>query len=361
MTLTRAVRTAPSVSRDGLRERIDHALAEFVDRGLTAVEEVACRSAFELVRSYVLGGGKRLRPTFCYWGWRGADGGDCAEIVRAAAALELFHAFAMIHDDIMDGSDTRRGWPSMHRQLANLHADAGWRGRSEAFGVAVAILAGDLCMAWADELLHGSGLEPARVRAAQPIYDRMRLDVVCGQYLDIVETARRAFSIQRSMRVARYKAAKYTVEHPLQLGGALAGGGEDLLAAYTAFGIPLGEAFQLRDDMIGVFGDPATTGKSNLDDLREGKPTVLMAYAAQRSTRSQKAVIRRLHGNPDLDSDGAAQLRAVLRATGAATAVEEMINSRARQALAALRTAPVSEEARNTLTDLTHVALWRDA
>jgi geranylgeranyl diphosphate synthase type I len=352
--------TAAGFTHNGLRGRIDNALAEFLDEGLAAVEEIACRSAFELVRSYVLGGGKRIRPTFCYWGWRGAGGADCDEIVRAAAALELFHAFALIHDDIMDGSDTRRGRPSMHRQLAALHADADWHGRSEAFGIAAAILVGDLCMIWADELLHRSGLDLVRVRAAQPVYSRMRSEVICGQYLDVAETARRAFSVPRSMRVIRYKAAKYSVEHPLRLGGVLAAGGPDLLASYTAFGLPLGEAFQLRDDMIGVFGEPAVTGKSTLDDLREGKPTVLMAYAADHATPAQLAVIRRLHGNRQLDSAGAAQLRAILHATGAVTAVEEMIKVRAQDALTALRVAPITDEARPALTELTHAALWRD-
>lgn len=355
-----AVRAAEDISIGALRGRIEQALAEFLDQGLATVAEVTPGSAFELMRSYVLDGGKRIRPAICYWGWRGAGGADCDEIVRAAAALELFHAFALIHDDIMDGSDMRRGRPSMHRQLAELHTTAGWRGRSEAFGVAVAILVGDLCMAWADELLHGSGLDPGRLRVAQPVYNRMRSEVFCGQYLDIAETARRSFSMERSMRVVRYKTAKYTVEYPLKMGGVLAGGAADLLAAYTAFAIPVGEAFQLRDDMIGVFGDQDRTGKSALDDLREGKPTVLVAYAIAHATAAQKAVIRRLHGDPDLDTAGAVQLRAIMHSTGATTAVEDMISIRAQQALTAINTAPVTEECRRALTDLTRTALWRE-
>jgi geranylgeranyl diphosphate synthase type I len=360
---TSAAGTAHAMTRD-VRAQIEHELAVFLDGRLAALDRVGspstATSAFGLLRPYVLDGGKRIRPTLCYWGWSGAGGAHCAEIVRAAAALELFHAFALIHDDIIDGSDVRRGGPSMHRRLAAVHAEAGWRGTPDRFGVAAAILFGDLCLAWADELLHTSGLDPARLRAAQPIYDRMRSEVMCGQFLDVAETARGPSSIQRSLRVVRYKAAKYTVEHPLLLGGTLAGADARRLDSYSTFGVPLGEAFQLRDDLLGVFGDPAATGKSTTDDLREGKPTVLAAYAAEHATPAQRAVIERLHGDPDLDEDGARELRSVLVDTGARAAVENMINIRAGQALDALTTAPLAEHARRHLVDLARAMLWRD-
>jgi geranylgeranyl diphosphate synthase type I len=356
---THAVGTT-SASTQELRRRIERALAEFLDDALTRLDSSPSTSAFGLLRSYVLNGGKRIRPGLCYWGWRGAGGADCAEIIRAAAALELFHAFALIHDDIMDGSDVRRGQPAMHRRLAALHADAGWRGRPEAFGVSAGILFGDLCISWADELLHNSGLEQVRLHAVRPIYEQMRTQVICGQYLDVAETARGPSSVQRSLRVVRCKSAEYTVVHPLLIGGVLAGGDARLLAAYKSFGLPLGEAFQLRDDILGAFGDPSTTGKSNLDDLREGKPTVLMAYAVEHATPAQRAVIERLHGDPALDESGAQNLRAVLTDTGAHEAVENMIDERARYVLAALNTAPLTEEARCAVTDLARAMLWRD-
>jgi geranylgeranyl diphosphate synthase type I len=355
----RAVGTT-SVITEEMRGLVEQALGEFFDDALTGLDWSASTSAFGLLRSYVLNGGKRIRPVLCYWGWRGAGGADCAEIIRVAAALELFHAFALIHDDIIDGSDVRRGQPAMHCRLAALHADAGWRGRPEKFGVAAGILFGDLCISWADEVFHTSGLDPLRLRAAQQIYDRMRTQVICGQYLDVAETALGPSSVQRSLRVVRYKAATYTVVHPLQLGGVLAGADAHLLATYEAFGLPLGEAFQLRDDILGVFGDPSTTGKSNLDDLREGKPTVLIAYAVDHATSAQRAVIERLHGDPGLDETGADDLRAVLTDTGARTAVEDMIDTRARYVLTALETAPLMEQARSAITDLTHAVLWRD-
>ncbi|MDP9418075.1 MAG: polyprenyl synthetase family protein, partial [Actinomycetota bacterium] len=222
----------------------------------------------------LLRGGKRLRAAFCYWGWRGVGGSDCDEVVRAAAALELFHAAALIHDDVMDDSDTRRGMPAAHRRFAALHRGHGWLGSPDEYGVAGAILLGDLCLCWSDEMLATSGVTPDRLGAGRRVFDVMRTQLMGGQYLDMLEQARADTSVERARTVVRFKTAKYTVEHPLLLGGELAGAAPELLAAYTAYGLPLGEAYQLRDDMLGVFGDPASTGKPAGDDLREGKRTV---------------------------------------------------------------------------------------
>lgn len=353
--------TAVITRQIGLRDRFDSALEAFLDERIADQRLPGMDAALAHLRSYVLAGGKRVRPAFCYWGWRGAGGEDSNEIVKAAAALELLHVFALIHDDIMDGSDTRRGQPAMHRQLAALHASSSWSGSSDAFGVAGGILVGDLCMAWADELLHSSGLDEARIWAGRPVYSRMRTEMMAGQYLDMAETARGPSSVERSLLVVLYKAAKYTVESPLLLGGVLAGASPELLAAYSEFGVPLGEAFQLRDDVIGVFGDPAVTGKSVLDDLREGKPTVLMAYATEHATPAQRGRIRALHGEPELTEDGAAELRAIIRDTGALAAVEHMISTRTQQSLAALAAAPLTPDVRRPLHDLAVAATRRDA
>ncbi|POM27184.1 (2E,6E)-farnesyl diphosphate synthase [Actinomadura rubteroloni] len=346
---------------DRLRSRVDAVLAAFLDARLDTVRDGAVRTAFRTVRDFVLDGGDRVRPLLCYWGWRGAGGDDRPEVVRAAAALEVFHAFRLIHDDVMDGGDLRRGRPSLHRALAGQHAARRWRGDSERFGLGTALLLGDLCMAWADELLTGCGLEPARLAAARPYYDDMRSEVFYGRYLDLLEQARGPSSPQRSLTVARYKTAKYTVERPLQLGGALAGAPPELLAAYSAFGLAAGEAFQLRDDVLGTFGDPSVTGRSRLDDLRAGKPTVLIAHALERADPAQRRVIETLHGDRALDEDGAARLRAVITATGAPAAVEAMIRERDAAALEILAAAPVPEQARLALEELTTAALRRTA
>ena len=307
----------------------------------------------------LVAGGKRLRPAFCYWGFRGAGGTDDDAIVEAAAALELFQACALIHDDVMDGSDTRRGKPAVHRRFASLHRTESWHGDPEAFGTGAAILLGDLCLSWSDEMLARSGLPAERLLAGARVFDEMRTELMGGQYLDLLEQARGGGSVERALRVARYKSAKYTIEKPLHLGAALAGADQDVLDGYSGYGLPLGEAFQLRDDVLGVFGDPEVTGKPAGDDLREGKRTALVAMALEAASKAQAAVVRRHLGDPHLSADGVAALRSVLEETGALARVEALIDELMDDALTALQAAPVDEQARGVLEALATAATSR--
>ena len=305
----------------------------------------------------MLTGGKRLRPAFAYWGWRAAGGVDNDAIIDAAASLELLQACALIHDDVMDASDTRRGRPSVHRRFAALHREAQWLGSPETFGMGAAILLGDLCLSWADEMLYRSGLDPASLLRAKPVLDDMRTELMAGQYLDLLEQARGGGSVERALRVARFKAAKYTIERPLHLGGALAGADPSLLQTYSAYGLPLGEAFQLRDDVLGVFGDPAETGKPAGDDLREGKRTVLIAITLQAATPAQEVVVHRHLGDPSLDVDGVADLRTVIVETGALAEVESLIDRLTAEALTAV--GAIDQPAQGVLRDLAVAATAR--
>lgn len=313
----------------------------------------------------LLSGGKRLRPAFCYWAWRGAGGADVPQIVQAASALELFQAAALLHDDVMDASDTRRGRPAAHRRMATLHRDNGWDGDADRFGAAAAILAGDLCLAWSDELLNSSGLPAEAVQRARPVFDLMRTQLMGGQYLDVLEQVlprdAGGGTTERARRVIRYKSAKYTVEHPMLVGGRLAGASDALLRSYSQYALPLGEAFQLRDDVLGVFGDPVATGKPAGDDVREGKRTVLVAEATARGTGAQRAVLAAQLGRPDLDAPGLDAVREVIQATGALACVERMIASLARDAEAALSSADVEQPAREVLAALVAVATARSS
>jgi geranylgeranyl diphosphate synthase, type I len=345
---------------EDLRVRVQKVLDEFLSRQVAVLDEVS-HDVGPLVETLtdLLVGGKRLRPAFCYWGWRGAGGPDDPTIVSAAAALELLQACALIHDDVMDGSDTRRGLPSAHRRFAALHNLGKWRGSSERFGTGAAILLGDLCLSWTDELLYLSGLSASSLARGKPVLDRMRTELMAGQYLDLLEQAIGGDSVERALRVIRFKSAKYTIEGPLHLGGALAGAGPKLMAAYSAVGLPLGEAFQLRDDLLGVFGDPSETGKPAGDDLREGKRTVLVATAIGRASPAQAALLERYLGDDDLDADGVAQLRAILEETGARGHVESLIAAATTRAVAALDSAGIDEPARDVLRALAHAATSR--
>ncbi|MBD0292609.1 MAG: polyprenyl synthetase family protein, partial [Jiangellaceae bacterium] len=233
-----------------LRPRIKHLLDEHLD-GQRVLFGAVSAELLPLVdaAAELVGTGKRLRPAFCYWGWRGAGAPDDPGILRAAASLELFHAAALIHDDLIDGSEIRRGLPSMHRRFAGIHQQAGWDGDAQRFGAAAAVLVGDLCLGWSDELFHGCGLPAAALQRGRTVYERMRTEVMGGQYLDVLEQAAGATSpagqVDRARQVIRYKSAKYSVERPLVLGGSLAGAGPALLACYSTYGLQLGEAFQL--------------------------------------------------------------------------------------------------------------------
>jgi geranylgeranyl diphosphate synthase, type I len=336
-----------------IRAEVARALDEFLTRqraGLAAIGDDMLPWIDTMTG--LLGGGKRLRPAFCYWGWRAAGGPDCPQIYTAAAALELLHASALVHDDVMDASDTRRGRPAVHRQFASRLAQAGFGDGADAFGAGAAILIGDVLLSWTDELYHSSGLPPEVLQRGQPVLDAMRTEVAAGQYLDLVNQVTRSDSVESAMRVVRYKTAKYTIERPLHLGAAMAGAGEAVAAVCTDYGIPLGTAFQLRDDILGIFGDPAITGKPVTGDISEGKRTVLMALATERANSAQLRVLDRYVGDRRLTEAGAAEVRAIITDTSALDECETLIDASVKEATAALDGALITEEAREALTEL---------
>jgi len=353
---------ATPLDRDDLRTRVSAALRAQLhrQRGRLALVGPELGPVADALADF-LEGGKRLRPAFAYWGYRAAGGDNCEAVVRAVGALELVQACALIHDDVMDASDTRRGKPAVHKRFAALHTAEGYGGDADGFGTAAAILLGDVCLIMGDEMLDRSGMPADALERARPVWDEMRTEIMAGQYLDVLAQAQGGHSVDRAVRVVRYKAAKYTVERPLHLGAALAGAGPDLVETLSRYGLPLGEAFQLRDDVLGVFGDPAETGKPAGDDLREGKRTLLLAYAAERATKEQHELLDRHLGQPGLDAEGVEALRGVLVETGALARTEERISSLTRRALDALGTAPVDAEAADALAELAGAATTRTA
>ena len=305
------------------------------------------------LRDMLLSGGKRLRPAFCHWAYVGAGGDDDALVVDVGAALELLHGFALVHDDVMDGSDRRRGLRTAHRVFEDRHAAEGWRAEPRRFGEGVAILIGDLAFVYADTLLTTIPVPARRV------WDELRIELNIGQYLDLLGTAQGDADLATARRIATYKSGKYTVERPLHLGAALAGRLDDLAGPLTAYGIPLGEAFQLRDDLLGAFGDADLLGKPVGDDLREGKPTPLLATARERATGAGAATLRRV-GDPGLGDEGIAAVQDVLVATGAAAEIERRIATLTDEAVTAARALPLDAEARRELADLAAYVAWRD-
>ena len=331
-----------------LVDAVEGTLADFLAAQIVALDagDPALGGLARTARDLVLAGGKRLRPTFAYWGWRGVCDEPVEPVLPALAALELVHTFALVHDDVMDDSATRRGRPTAHRIFAAQHGD------SARFGLSAAILVGDLCLVWADQLL--ARAPAATLLAVRSRYDRMRVEAVAGQFLDILgETEPAQWSPDRALLVARLKTASYTVQRPLQIGLALGGAASPAVDdAYERYGALVGEAFQLRDDLLGVFGDPAVTGKPAGDDLRTAKPTTLLLLARRLATPAQLA---------ELDDADLSRRTEIIADTGAPRRVESMIQERVASAVAVLASAPIADEARAALIELAVRATQRPA
>ncbi len=338
-----------------VNERIWQVLGDDAARWVAV--DPALDAPLSSLRALVLSGGKRLRPAFCYWAFVGA-GGDPADdrIVRAGAALELLHTFALIHDDVMDDSSLRHGVETLHVDYARRHRDGHWRGDADRFGTAVAILVGDLAFVHADRLLTGAP------HMALDVWNDLRLEVTIGQYLDLAGTASSSASPELARRICQYKSGKYTVERPLHLGAALVGAApsDGTGRALTAYGLPLGEAFQLRDDILGVFGDPAVTGKPVGEDLRDGKPTLLHALARSAASGAAADLFGRRFGQADLDEDEIDRLQEVIEETGARRQVLAIIDSLVDEALVAAEKLPLEDAAVAALIQLAHFVAGRD-
>jgi len=353
-----AVELADAVTdqlRDYLRER--RRGAEYI--GADYAELIAS------LEEFVLRGGKRLRPAFAYWGWRAVSSDDTAgpDVLRLFAALELLHACALVHDDVIDDSATRRGLPTVHRLFADRHRERSWHGSPNQFGLSAAILLGDLSLVWADDIVATVDLPLDAHRRVQRVWADIRTEVLGGQYLDIAAEASGAESVASAMTVNTYKTASYTILRPLQLGAAAAADRPDVQAAFHELGTDLGVAFQLRDDVLGVFGDPAVTGKPSGDDLRSGKRTVLLAEAVERADKSDPTAAKLLRTSvgTELTDAEVQELCQVIESIGALAAVEEHIDMLTRRALDVLAAMPIDVHAKAGLAELAGRASNRSA
>ncbi|HWD06382.1 MAG TPA: polyprenyl synthetase family protein [Amycolatopsis sp.] len=354
---------------DCLPAHVERVLVAFLARagGEVVRTEPSVRAGIDALAEFVLNGGKRIRPTFAWWGWRGAGGqasGDAAEgALQVVASLELIQACALIHDDLIDSSDSRRGFPTVHVASAKVHADHGWLGSPATFGLASAVLVGDLALAWADDMFADAPLPAPVLARGRPAWRAMRTEVLAGQYLDVRTQAVGDASPEAALRIDRLKTAAYTVQRPLHLGAALAGADDELVATLLEFGGDVGVAFQLRDDLLGVFGDPSVTGKPAGDDLREGKRTLLVALGLQladeRGDGAAKQVIADAIGKADLSDTAVDTVRDALTGVGAVAAVERHIDDLTGSAMAALDRAHLAEPAPAALAELVGKATRR--
>lgn len=324
---------------DELRGAVDEALRAFLARrrdDLARAAPGALPVLEEVERA--LPGGKRLRPAFCWWGHRAGGGGPEGPIVPAAASLELLHTFALLHDDVMDWAGERRGKPAAFRRIAAEHAAAGGGGDHLQFGISVAILAGDLAFALSDQMFTESGFPPEALARAFPALHALRGRAAAGQFLDLLYTGDAEAPAAAVRLAARLKTASYSIEGPLLVGAALAGAPPGVEEPLAAYGAALGEAYQLGDDVLGLFGDPAVTGKDVGSDVRLGRPTPLVAEALTRAGGAQREVLLGAWGNHSAGPSEVEAVREVVRGTGALDAIVteiERLVAAAREAVAA--------------------------
>ena len=354
----------PKATLKSVRSAVEEELSIFLNFESAYLNTISTElyPVSEALTAFLLDGGKRLRPLFAYAGFAAAGGSLEKPVVRAMSALELLQACALIHDDLMDGSDTRRGKPSIHRHFETIHVQDGLDGFAPQYGVSAAVLLGDLALVWSDQMLNSAGLTTEQFARVFPFYNEMRVELMAGQFLDIHEQTQKTTSVDRSMKIARYKSGKYTIERPLHLGAAMTSSASpEIFAALSAYGLPLGEAFQLRDDLLGVFGDPTVTGKPAGDDLREGKRTVLIAMTNDRQSEAQREIARKHFGKPDLDAQGVAALQEIIESTGARAELETTIGRLTDAALAAAESSLFTNEGKALLVELANIATKRSA
>jgi geranylgeranyl diphosphate synthase type I len=349
------VHAAPQSLLD-VASRVDKRLESLlaVERERWAKVDADLVPPIDEIARLVLAGGKRLRPAFCFWGFVGAGGDPTDELViDAGAALELLHAFALFHDDVMDGSLTRRGEPTTNAKFEASHGADKLAGESRRFGDGVAILVGDLAYVYSDQLMRNASPQ------AWTIWNELRIELNFGQYLDMLGSAMNERRREKAERICRYKSGKYTIERPLHLGALLAAPTrDDLIPVLSTYGLPLGDAFQMRDDVLGAFGDTAITGKPVGDDLREGKPTPLMAIATARANAAQLKELQ-LVGNQDLTPEQIVRVQEVIRETGALDELETVITRLTDEAIAAVQHVPFAQSVRDELITLAEYVSWR--
>ncbi|MFT3877254.1 MAG: polyprenyl synthetase family protein [Propioniciclava sp.] len=356
------------------RDAVSGALSAFLDAqdAPLAAMHPATAPLLERARLFTAGG-KRLRPAFCAWAYTAVTGDPAVPdaVIRAAASLDLLHVSALVHDDVMDASDHRRGVKAAHRQFEADHRGAGWRGDPEQFGRAGAILLGDLLLMWSVEMVRASGLDAAALDRAHLYLEQVRAEVTAGQYLDILAQAHDPYALTRTpadreelagliATVVTWKSASYTIRRPLHIGAAIAGASAAQFEALSAFGQPLGRAFQYRDDVLGIYGDAALTGKDSGEDLRVGKLTRLAAEAFGRASEADARELAALFGDPGLTEAQVERARAIIDSCGARQAVEDEIHREYDQALAALADADLAPAGREGLAALARLAVRRD-
>jgi geranylgeranyl diphosphate synthase type I len=313
----------------------------------------------EGVRRFIRNGGKRVRPAFAYSAYVASGGRSLEAILYASAALEVLHAWALIHDDIIDNANLRHGKPSVHKVFEDFHRKRALSGSAGKFGTDAAILVGDLALTFADELLNTAPFPAERIRRAKEYYDLMKKQVIFGEYLDVVAPLKKQVTERDLLTILEYKTAKYTVERPMHIGAVLAGAEEDTLRIFSSYAVPLGQAFQIQDDIMGTFSNEAKIGKPVDSDIKEGKRTLLVLKAYEFSKGAEKRLLDAVLGNQSAGEAEIEAARQIMRSSGALEYSQELAYKLIKKAKGAILQAKLVEEGREYLLQAADYLLTR--
>ncbi len=343
------------------KNQLDNFLRLYFNEKLKEAAEIDPESVVlvEELRRFIGNGGKRIRPAFAYAGYVASGGRSLDAILFASASLEFVQAFALIHDDLIDDSPLRRGKPSVHKVFEDFHKNRAFSSDAQHFGLSSAILSGDLALSFADELLSTSPFPSERIKRAKFYFDTLKKQVVFGQHLDLIASVKKKVVEKDILTILEYKTAKYTVERPLQIGAALAGADEDVMKIFSEYGIRLGQAFQIQDDILGTFGNKETIGKPNDSDIKEGKKTLLVVKALEWAKGEEKRRLEKVLGNKKVTDREIEEARNTIKDTGALEYSQKLATSLILQAKEVIAKARLNDEGKNYLLQAADYLLTR--
>lgn len=330
------------------KREFDKQLLAYLSEKKSAAVEINTETAVlvEEIRRFSENGGKRVRPAFMFSGYVAAGGQAYEAILFATLSVELLHTFALIHDDIIDNSSLRRGELTTHKQFEKIHKEKNLQGNGKEYGLSSAILAGDLALSFAEEILTSAPFPQERLRRARYFFDQMKMQVLYGEYLDVLGGFQKSLNEDQVLQILEYKTAKYTVERPLHIGAVLAGADFEILETFSRYGIPFGQAFQMQDDLVGSFASEKEIGKPSDSDIKEGKKTLLLVKAYERATKSQKKILDAVVGNKNSSQEEVDKVRKIMKETGSYDYCLKLSKQLLIQAEEALKDQKLKEEGR---------------
>jgi len=344
------------------KERIDKELEHFFNQKLIKAKDIDPSSVemIELLKEYQLRDGKRIRAAMIYYGYRCFSNKDIGQILKASMAIELIQSYLLIHDDIIDQDDKRRNGPTMHCAYKKLAQKRYKKIDSDHFGISFAILAGDILCAFANEILTNLYIrEKYKVNAIRRL-NHVIHQVIYGEALDILTSYQEKLTKKDLEKVHYLKTATYTFEGPLHIGALLAGANKKQLESLSSYAIPLGKAFQIQDDILGMFGDEKKLGKPVGSDIKEGKRTLLIIKALESSTKKQKILIENVLGKKNITPKQLSMVRKIIKDTGSLEYSQDLAKKLVKQAKSAIIKSNFKKEGKQFLLEIADYMLERD-